>query len=58
MTVPKEAVKIEDIPDTAEVKWDKNSDYWLEGIPKGQQYPLSLINHCGNISVQVQMCKS
>ena len=34
--VRKEAVKICDIPDTAELKWDKNSDHWLEGIPKGQ----------------------
>lgn len=34
--VKKEAVKIEDIPSTAELKWDRDSDYWLEGIPKGQ----------------------
>ena len=40
-SVKREAVKIEDIPESAELKWEYNSNYWLEGIPKGHDLELT-----------------
>ena len=54
--VSKKAIKIEDIPKSAELKWDLNSDYWLEGIPKGQNdltltHPQTVNVHTNSIRI-------
>ena len=40
-SVENEAVKIEDIPESAELKWDYNSDHWLRDIPKAHDLELT-----------------